>query len=78
MNRDFLLAQMKHSELQALWWIASATTGHAETRVAFHGSSTGPRFTPDELRAAAMVTAQVHIRNFHNLSESLLKLKAEN
>ena len=77
MNREYLLAQMKHSELQALWWIASATIGHAEIRDIRKGGHDGQRLTPQELRDDAMTTAQTHITNYRNFSEALLKSTAK-
>lgn len=62
----------KHCELRALWWIASATTGHAATRQVFKsvdGIGDTP-MTDAEKIADALAIAQNHIRLFHESCES--------
>lgn len=59
--------QMKFHELQALWHIASATTGACKTKDIRHGNDIP--FTDDEKVKDELDTAQIHIRLFHELSE---------
>jgi hypothetical protein len=59
----------KHCELQALWWIAYATSGACKSRQMFHGLSDGEPFTDKEKVAEALSVAQNHIRLFREVSE---------
>lgn len=63
--------KLKFHELQVLWWIASAQTGHAKTRKIFKSvNSLGDtEMTDQEKVNDAMNTAQNHIRLFHEISE---------
>lgn len=60
----------KHCELQALWWIASATTGACKARKLHHGGPDGPEFTDEEKVQAALNFAQNHIRLFRESCET--------
>ncbi len=66
----------KHCELQAMWWIASATTGHAKSRNMSHigekdknGNYTHPPFTNQEKIDDALNIAQNHIRLYRETCE---------
>jgi hypothetical protein len=62
--------QLKFHELQALWWMHSATNGHAarDTRDVTRGD--GTRHTPEELRDDAMKTSQRHIWLYVEVAEN--------
>ena len=62
-------AQMKFHELQAMWWMHSATNGHAETRTILKGGSDGIKMTSEELRDDSMRTSQQHMRLFMECAE---------
>ena len=64
MNKE---QSMKHSELQASWWIAYATTGACIKR---NMSKSGVQLTDDEKVADALETAQRHIRTYRECCES--------
>jgi len=68
MNKDQF---QKHCELQALWWIAAATTGYyARNTEVRKGSSDGPLMTDVEKTDRALEIAQNHIRLFRESAES--------
>lgn len=69
MDREFILAQMKQSELYALWWIAAASNGTAAQRMI---SQDGVYLTKEQLEKDAMDTAKRHIQTHAALSEKLL------
>jgi hypothetical protein len=71
-NKEYLHAQMKFHELQAMWWMHAASNGHAAARKVSHGLG-GPLFTKEELRDSAMQTAKQHIDIIHELVEKLGK-----
>ena len=61
--------QMKFHEMQAYWWMHSASNGHAKARKLYHGFEGGPEFTDQEKVNEAMETAQGHMRLFMELAE---------
>ena len=66
--------QMKFHELQALWWIASATTGHCQSKIICHGFG-DKEFTPQEKTNDAMETAQRHIHSYREFNDILMSEK---
>ncbi len=63
----------KHCELQALWWIAAATTGHhARTAEVYKGGPDGARLTSEELTSRALEIAQNHIRLYRESCDGTL------
>lgn len=65
----------KHCELQALWWIAYATTGACKSRDMRHGTSEGVPFTDEEKVQDALNTARNHIRLYRESCEEQRKEK---
>lgn len=63
--------RMKYHELQAMWWMHSASNGHSSTRTVHKGYD-GPLMTAEELRDDAMKTSQHHMNLYLELSESKL------
>ena len=59
---------MKFHELQALWWMNSATNGHCNIRHITTGN--GRRLNNDELRDNAMETSQRHMELFRECNEA--------
>ena len=55
-------------ETYAKYWIALATTGVAQNRRLYHGTS-GPEFTDDEKVEEAMRTANTHIERMRELMD---------
>jgi len=72
--------QMRFHEMQAYWWMHSASNGHCLSRQLYHGFVTIPDedgktakdkpFTDAEKVSDAMETAQRHIELFRELSEA--------
>jgi len=63
-------ARLKFHEMQANWWMHSATNGHAATRKMYHGISSDDRpFTPEELRDDAMKISKRHMDLYLELAE---------
>ena len=60
--------QMKFHELQALWWMHSASNGHSATRNITFGN--GRKLDKDDLRDDAMKTAQHHLTLFRECAEN--------
>jgi len=63
--------RLRFHEMQANWWMHSATNGHAATRHITRGD--GHRLTEDELRDDAMRTSQRHIQMFMETAENWSK-----
>lgn len=61
--------QMKFHELQALWHIASATTGACNARQIFHGGADGVPLTDAEKVKHDLDIAQTHIGHFYDLAQ---------
>ena len=55
--------QMKYHELQAMWWMHSASNGHCEVRN-ITNLGTNEKLTPGQLRDDAMRTSQKHMELF--------------
>ena len=68
-QKEIILAQMKQAELQANWWMNSATNGHTTSRKIYRGD--GHLLSPEELRDDAMQTAGRHIKRHSDLIEAL-------
>lgn len=60
--------QLKYHELQALWWMHSATNGHAATRKITTGDD--HELTPEELRDDAMKISQRHMHLYMEVAEN--------
>jgi len=76
--------QMKYHEMQAMWWMHSASNGHCEIRNVTN-LGTNKKLTSDQLRADAMRTAQRHMKIFsecidfkQNLEDKNSKTQHEN
>jgi len=69
-NKEYLHAQMKFHELQAMWWMHAASNGHAATRKVSHGLG-GLPFTKEELRDNAMQIAKSHMDAVYEIGERL-------
>jgi hypothetical protein len=69
-KKKHLEMQAKYCELQALWWMNSATNGHAKTRVIKKGVD-GPPMSDEELVSDAMRTSQRHLDNYFQIMENL-------
>ena len=63
--------QMKFHELQAQYWLASATTGNYKTRLGKVTDGAGRTHTEEELLAHDMATAQRHITLYRECAEDL-------
>lgn len=62
--------RMRFHEMQAYWWMHSASNGHAKQRKMYHGFSGGPEFTDQEKVDDAMETSQTHMRLFMEVAEN--------
>ena len=60
--------QMTYHELQAMWWMHSASNGHCEIRNVTN-LGTNKKLTSDQLRDDAMRTAQNHMKIFNDYIE---------
>jgi len=60
--------RLRFHEMQANWWMHSASNGHASCRNIEHGD--GRPFTVEELRDNAMETSQQHMRLFLEVAEN--------
>jgi len=71
MNPELIKAQMKFHELQAIWWINSASNGHTLSRRLYHGGINLVEFTDAEKVSDAMDTAQRHLTAYSELYDKL-------
>ena len=71
--------RMRFHEMQAYWWMHSASNGHAKQRQMWHGFERGSieneiergkEFTDQEKVSDAMETAQRHIQLFMEVAEN--------
>ena len=60
-QKEFINGRLKFHELQALWWMNSATNGHATIRHIMTGDH---KLNADELRDEAMQTSNRHIHMY--------------
>ena len=61
--------RMKFHEMQAYWWMHSASNGHTKQRKISHGFD-GPELTDQEKVDDAMQTSQNHMRLFMEVAEN--------
>lgn len=78
MHTELIKAKMKYHELQAIWWINSASNGHTLSRKLYHGILGGREFTDAEKVSDAMETAQRHLVEYDKYYDKLCsELKKE-